>query len=125
MKNTLDGIGKFLARARLVWRGWWQSWPSAFFWFLRNQKPEFTQTSPLISETPGRPPPWRTYVWIPGHWRWYRNRYDWVPGHYQRPPLGANRWIHGHWIQGRRGWLWIEGHWSDWETTKRVAALTL
>src|ERR1700716_875343 len=22
----------------------------------------------LIPETPGPPPPWRTYAWIPGHW---------------------------------------------------------
>jgi hypothetical protein len=36
----------------------------------------------LIPETPGPPPPWRTYAWIPGHWRWHRNRYDWVPGVY-------------------------------------------
>src|SRR6266403_2172283 len=42
----------------------------------------------LIPETPSPPPPWRTYAWIPGHWRWHRNRYDWVPGHYQRPLWG-------------------------------------
>ncbi len=116
MKNTLDGTGKFLAKARLVLTGLVTI--LVFGFLLIPQKSEagiYANIAPpaLIPETPGPPPPWRTYVWIPGHWRWHRNRYDWVPGHYQRPPLGANRWIHGHWIQGRRGWFWIEGHWSD------------
>ncbi len=116
MKNTLDGMVKFLASARLVLTGLVTI--LVFSFLLIPQKSEagiYANIAPpaLIPETPGPPPPWRTYVWIPGHWRWHRNRYDWVPGHYQRPPLGANRWIHGHWIQGRRGWFWIERHWSD------------
>jgi hypothetical protein len=70
MKNTLDGIGKFLARARLVLTRLVTI--LAFSFLLIPQKSEagiYANIAPpaLISETPGRPPPWRTYVWIPGH----------------------------------------------------------
>src|SRR5882724_8691766 len=117
MKNSPDGTGKFLASARPVLTALVAV--LVFSFILIPQKSEGGIYAPnpppaLIPETPGPPPPWRTYAWIPGplamapqpirlgSWR-----------HYQRPPLGANRWIHGHWLQDHRGWFWIEGYCSD------------
>jgi hypothetical protein len=85
IKNSPDGTGKLLASASPVFTALVAV--LVFSFILIPQKSEGGIYAPnpppaLIPETPGPPPPWRTYAWIPGHWRWHRNRYDWVPGVY-------------------------------------------
>src|SRR5258707_5462305 len=116
LKNSPDETGKFLASVRPVLTALVAV--LVFSFILIPQKSEGRIYAPKPPSSPHTrnarsATTWRTYAWIPGHWRWHRNRYDWVPGHYRRPPLGANRWIYGHWLQGHRGWFWIEGHCSD------------
>src|SRR6266567_6592197 len=69
MKNSPDGTGKFLASARPVLTA--LVVVLVFSFILIPQKSEGGIYAPnpppaLIPETPGPPPPWRTYAWIPG-----------------------------------------------------------
>ncbi len=41
--------------------------------------------------------PYKTAVWVPGHWKQARAGYVWVPG---------------HWSKRARGWVWVSGHWK-------------
>ena len=65
---------------------------------------------PVRVERMGRAPG-HGFVWIAGHWRWYRGDFDWVPGHWIRVPHGHSRWERGYWRHVRGGWVWIEGRW--------------
>ncbi|HYY27032.1 MAG TPA: hypothetical protein VE860_03760 [Chthoniobacterales bacterium] len=65
--------------------------------------------NPIIETVP--PPPGRSYVWDPGHWRWNGYRYVWIRGHYVRRPHYGGAWVPGHWVSRPGGWVWIEGHW--------------
>ena len=55
--------------------------------------------------------PYKTAVWIPGHWQWKRGRYVWVPGHWKQARAGYV-WVPGHWSKRARGWVWVSGHWK-------------
>lgn len=43
------------------------------------------------------PPPAVGYIWAPGYWAWFGNRYIWV---------------HGRYIHGRPGYVWHPEHWQ-------------
>ena len=46
---------------------------------------------PAVIYQPAPPPPAYGFVWAPGYWTWFGNRYVWVRGHY---------------IAGRPGYAW-------------------
>lgn len=57
------------------------------------------------------PAPRTGYVWVNGHWRWWRGAYAWEPGHWIAVRAGYH-WVTGHWVPRGSGWVWIDGYWA-------------
>lgn len=77
-------------------------------------------TTPEADEQPPPPvtetvivQPGPTYVWVPGEWAWYGERWVWVRGYWGVPPHPHARWVCGCWHHGRWGRrTWRTGHWA-------------
>jgi len=54
--------------------------------------------------------PYRSSVWVSGHWQYRKGRYVWVKGHWLKPRPGY-RYISAHWRRTPRGHYYIPGHW--------------
>lgn len=52
--------------------------------------------------------PYRTAVWIPGHYEWDDGRWVWIGGYYDYPPRRGAEWVPGHYRHGQ----WRPGHWA-------------
>ena len=57
------------------------------------------------------PKPFKSVVWISGHWKWNGHKYIWSKGYWTKPKLGKV-WRKGHWVKKPRGWIYIKGHWK-------------
>jgi len=57
------------------------------------------------------PPPGRSYLWEPGHWRWNGAAYAWEPGRYIVRRARYARFVPGHWLPHGAAWVWMPAHW--------------
>lgn len=53
----------------------------------------------------------RSFVFVPGRWRWNGREYYWTSGRWVVPGRGRSEWVGGHWVRTPRGWRYAEGHW--------------
>ena len=66
---------------------------------------------PLRYERPWQQP-YRSAVWIPGHYDWNRGRYVWVSGYYAYPPRPNARWIAPRYTHAPNGYYYRPGFWN-------------
>jgi hypothetical protein len=52
--------------------------------------------------------PYRTAVWIDGHYEAINGRWAWVPGYYAYPPRPGMQWVPGRYRHG----YWRPGYWA-------------
>lgn len=57
------------------------------------------------------PVPYRSAVWIPGHWV-VRGGWVWAPGYWARRPYRNAYWVPGRWTPRGRAWVWRGGYWN-------------
>lgn len=58
--------------------------------------------------------PYRTAVWIPGHYEWRHKHYVWIAGYYEYPPRRNSHWVEPRYIRHRDGsYYYRPGHWVD------------
>ena len=66
---------------------------------------------PVVKVVKIRPKPYKSAIWISGHWQWNGNKYIWSKGKWTKPKAGKV-WVKGHWVKKHRGWIYIKGHWK-------------
>jgi hypothetical protein len=69
------------------------------------------QAPPSPREEPRPGPPEPSYVWAPGYWYWYSDRYVWVDGAWL-PPRPGYTYLSAHWVWADGGWVLVPGGWA-------------
>ncbi|MHB1036822.1 MAG: YXWGXW repeat-containing protein [Pirellulales bacterium] len=87
-------------------------WVSGFWTAAQSEQVQYLPAPPASLElgaTSVAPTP--DYFWVPGCWRWYRERYVWQPGYWS--PLYADWvWVPAQYVWTPRGWIFLAGRWD-------------
>ncbi|TWU29680.1 hypothetical protein [Bythopirellula polymerisocia] len=77
--------------------------------------------APVQELPPDERPEGKNVEWIPGYFKFDRDRNDfvWVSGLWRDVPPGRT-WIPGEWQEVDGGWQWVHGFWSDADQELRL-----
>jgi hypothetical protein len=114
----VSGVWRALPPGRQWVSGYWgqtrqgAQWISGYWADANVRQTAYLPPPPATMEAgPNIAPPSIGYIWTPGCWVWYHNRYAWRPGYwvYGRPDWV---WYPAYYVWTPRGYVFVEGYWD-------------
>ena len=57
-----------------------------------------------------KPAPFRSAIWVRGHWVFRNGEFQWRSGRWIKPRRGFV-YVPGYWQKKARGWVWVDARW--------------
>ncbi len=115
----ISGIWRDIPPGRQWSPGYWTQADGGFRWVsgfwspvASNGQMSYLPTPPKSIEIgPNSPQPGPDFLWSPGSWAWYENRYIWRPGFWvQAQPEWV--WVPPSYVPTPVGYVFIDGYWD-------------
>lgn len=120
----VSGVWRALPPGRQWVAGYWRNtrqgsqWTSGYWADANVNQTTYLPAPPATVEAgPNIAPPSADYVWTPGCWVWYQNRYAWRPGYWVSARLDWV-WYPAYYVWTPRGYVFVEGYW-DYPVARR------
>ena len=124
----ISGIWRDIPPGRQWVPGYWDQVAGGFRWtsgfwapVASNGQMSYLPPPPQSLEVgPNTPQPGPDFLWSPGSWAWYENRYLWRPGYWvQAQPEWV--WVPPCYVPTPSGYVFVEGYW-DYPVARRGLA---
>ena len=121
----ISGIWRDIPPGRHWVPGYWDQVDGGYRWtagfwqpLAANGRMSYLPPPPQSLEVgPNSPQPGPEFLWSPGSWSWYENRYLWRPGYWvQAQPEWV--WVPPSYVPTPSGYVFIEGYW-DYPVARR------
>ena len=115
----ISGIWRDIPPGRQWVPGYWDQVEGGFRWtagfwspVAANGQMNYLPAPPQSIEVgPNTPQPGPDFLWSPGSWAWFENRYIWRPGYWvQAQPEWV--WVPPSYVPTPSGYVFIEGYWD-------------